>query len=161
MNMFTFVFIERLGTLPRRHLQVIYLDYYQIFKNPPCLLMAGSTQTRFYPTIYGRKPFLKDLQNAAPGFEEFCAAISQSWCWSAESALFCKLLLGDFRAFKVDHFCLLSLSVARMYLFKCQHDASCRLLFTSWFSNALKSQCCKTTKIDASACRRRIHSSSF
>lgn len=46
------------------------------FQKPPCLVMAGSTQTRFYPTIYGHKPFASDLQNTAPGFEEFCSAIS-------------------------------------------------------------------------------------
>lgn len=46
------------------------------FEKPPCLVMAGSTQMRFYPTIYGHKPFLNQLQNSAPGFKDFCSAIS-------------------------------------------------------------------------------------
>lgn len=33
--------------------------------------MAGSSQTRSRPALYGHKPFLGDLQNPAPGFEEF------------------------------------------------------------------------------------------
>lgn len=64
--------------------------------------MAGSSQTRSHPAIYGHEPFLRDLQNPAPGFEEFLqyhignkhAAhwdqfenAEQGWGWSAESAL--------------------------------------------------------------------------
>lgn len=33
--------------------------------------MAGSSQARSHPAIYGREPFLGELQNPAPGFEEF------------------------------------------------------------------------------------------
>ena len=43
------------------------------FSKPQCLLVAGSTKTCLYVTIYGHKPFLKDLQKLLfiPEFQSF------------------------------------------------------------------------------------------